>query len=204
MAKKIPEIGIATCVLYFMAVTLFLVTKTEIALTIWELFTMLGAPILLLVLIELATLMKIPSAYKNAMLVFMACTCAITGLAHIINITVTRVLMAEGVKVPTYLQIGYWPSVEMAADYLAWGFFMGCAFFAVSFAIKRDRKQDIVMKRLVSSCGLLCFLGFWGAVFINENLWYFAPLGYGFGTIVICFQMMKIETLKTSEEDLPY
>lgn len=193
MAKKIPEIGIVTCVLYFMAVTLFLVTKTEIALTIWELFTMLGAPILLLVLIELATLMKIAPASKNAMLVFMAYTCSITGLAHIINITVTRALMSEGIEVPTYFQIGYWPSVEMAADYLAWGFFMGCAFFAVGFAIKRDRRQDMIMKILVSACGLLCFLGFWGAIFVNENLWYFAPLGYGFGTIAICIQMMKLK-----------
>ena len=34
--------------------------------------------------------------------------------------------MAHVMKdVPFYYQIGQWPSVEMAIDYLAWGFFMG-------------------------------------------------------------------------------
>jgi len=193
MEKRIPHIGIVTCILYFIAVTLFLITKTEIALTIWELFTIIGAPVILFVLIELANLMNIAPTYRNAMLVFMSCTCSLTGLAHIINITVTRKLIADDINVPNYFRIGYWPSVEMATDYLAWGFFMGLAFLSVGFAINRDNKKNSMMKIIVLVCGTLCLTGFLGTVFINENLWYLAPLGYGFGTILICIKMIRIK-----------
>lgn len=193
MEKKIPNIGIITCILYFIAVTLFLITKTGTALTIWKILTIIGAPVILFVLIELANLMNIAPTFRNAMLVFMSCTCSLTGLAHIINITVTRKLIADGINVPNYFRIGYWPSIEMAADYLSWGFFMGLAFLSVGFAINRDNKQNSMMKIIVLICGALCLIGFLGTVFINENIWYLAPLGYGFGTILICIKMLRIK-----------
>lgn len=193
MEKKAPYIGIITCILYFIAVTLFLITKTGTALTIWEIFTIIGAPVILFVLIELANLMNIAPTNRNAMLAFMSCTCSLTGLAHIVNITVTRKLIADGINVPDYFRIGCWPSVEMAADYLAWGFFMGLAFLSVGFAINGNNKQNSMMKIIVLLCGILCLIGFGGTVFINENLWYLAPLGYGFGTILICIRMIRIK-----------
>ncbi len=191
MGKKIPIIGVAACVVYFIAVAFFIITKTEIALTIWEALTIMGAPIILFVLMELANLMNIASIYRNAMLVFMSCVCSLTGLAHFINITVTRRLIADGVTVPNFFRIGYWPSVEMAADYLAWGFFLGLSYLSVGLAIQSNEKNKLTMKRTVIVCGILCFAGFLGALFINESLWYFAPIGYGIGTIVICVQMMR-------------
>ncbi len=193
MEKRIPFIGIISCLLYFISVTLFLITKTEIALTIWEICTIIGAPIILFVLIELSNLMDITSIYRNAMLVFMSCTCSLTGLAHIINITVTRKLIADGVNVPDFFRIGFWPSVEMAADYLAWGFFMGLAFLCVGLGIHCDNKYKSTIKTMIIVCGVLCLTGFIGTLFINENLWYFAPIGYGFGTIALCTKMMAIK-----------
>ena len=142
MTKKISIIGIAACILYFLSVGLFLITKTEIALTAWELMTIISAQIVLFVLLELSSLVSITSVYKNAMLVFMACTCALTSVAHIVNITVTRTLISEGVDVPTYFQIGFWPSVEMAIDYLAWGFFTGLAFCASALQLRVKIKQN--------------------------------------------------------------
>lgn len=192
MERKIPQIGIITCILYFVAVTLFLITKTETALTIWEIFTIIGAPVILFVLIELADLMNIEAIYRNAMLVFMSCTCSLTGLAHIVNITVTRKLIVDGINVPDYFRIGYWPSTEMAVDYLAWGFFMGLAFLSVGLAINRDNRQNFILKIIVLICAVLCLTGFCGTIFINENMWYLAPLGYGFGVILICIKMMRI------------
>ena len=50
MTKKIAIIGVFTCILYFISVGLFLITKEEAALTIWELMTCLSAPVELLVL----------------------------------------------------------------------------------------------------------------------------------------------------------
>lgn len=193
MANKIPIIGIVTCFLYFIAVGLFLITQTDLALTIWELFTILGAPVILFVLLELSKLLSIQSIYKNAMLAFMSCACSLTGAAHIVNITVTRKLISDGVQVPDFLKIGYWPSVEMAVDYLAWGFFVGLAFLCIGLSINSNEKKKLFMKKLVTVCGILCFIGFFGTIFINENIWYIAPLGYGLGTIAICIQMMRIK-----------
>ena len=54
MLKKISVIGILTCILYFISVGLFLITKADIALTIWELMTVISGPLVLLVMIGLA------------------------------------------------------------------------------------------------------------------------------------------------------
>lgn len=116
MTKKIFAIGIITCILYFVSVGLFLITKTEIALTIWELMTILSAPVVLFILLEISILVAIKPIYKKAILAFMSCTCSLTGVAHIVNITVTRALISDGIDVPKFFQIGYWPSVEMAID----------------------------------------------------------------------------------------
>ena len=193
MTKKISVIGVFTCILYFISVGLFLITKEEAALTTWELMTCLSAPIELLVLSELSNLVNATAIYKNAMLVFMACACALTSVAHIVNITVTRRLISEGINVPEYFRIGFWPSVEMAIDYLAWGFFVGLAFLCIGFATNSKDKQKLMIKVTVLVCGMLCLSGFFGAIFINENLWYVAPMGYGLGSMIICIQMMRLK-----------
>ena len=59
MDKKIPYIEIVTCILYFIVVMLFLITKSGTVLTIWESLTIIGAPVILFVLIELANIMDI-------------------------------------------------------------------------------------------------------------------------------------------------
>ncbi len=193
MTKKIAIIGVFTCILYFISVGLFLITKEEAALTIWELMTCLSAPVELLVLSELSNLVNATAIYKNAMLVFMACACALTSVAHIVNIAVTRRLINEGINVPEYFRIGFWPSVEMAIDYLAWGFFVGLAFLCIGFATNSKDKQKLMIKVTVLVCGMLCLSGFFGAIFINENLWYVAPMGYGLGSMIICIQMMRFK-----------
>lgn len=193
MTKKISVIGIIACALYFLSVGLFLITKSETALTAWELMTIFSAPVVLFVLLELSNVLSITSLYKNAMLAFMACTCALTGAAHIVNITVTRRLINEGVPIPVYFQIGFWPSVEMAVDYLAWGFFTGLAFLCVGLSGKGSDKSKRIMKLNALVCGMLCLIGFLGTVFINENIWYIAPIGYGIGTMVICIQLYSMK-----------
>ena len=191
MTKKISITGIVAGVLYFISVGAFLITQSEIALTIWELMTVISAPVVMFVVLQLCDLVSDEAIYKKAALAFMSCTCALTSIAHIVNITVTRPLMSKGVAVPTYFQIGYWPSVEMAIDYSAWGFFNGLAFLCISLATKNKLFQRIKATSLI--CGSLCLVGFLGTIFINENIWYTAPLGYGFGTIILCLQMFHLE-----------
>jgi len=196
MTRKILTTGIMTCILYFIALGLFMITKTETALTVWELMTVLSAPVMLFVLLEISNILSVSSIYKKAMLAFMACTCSLTGISHIVNITVTRALIRDGIDVPTYYRIGYWPSVEMAIDYLAWGFFTGLAFLCIGISFKNidKKKRNIKIELLI--CGILCLIGFFGVIFINENIWYVAPAGYGIGTMLVCIQMLKLSDIK--------
>ena len=196
MRKKVSLIGILTCILYFVSVGAFLITKSDTALTFWELMTVISGPLVLLVLIGLADFLSSPAIGKRIMLVSLGCTCALTGAAHIVNITVTRRLMSEGIDVPTYFQIGQWPSAEMAVDYLAWGFFMGLAFLSISFPLAEDDRAKHRIKMTSLICGILCLTGFCGALFINENIWYLAPMGYGPGLIVLCIMMMRYNSKK--------
>ena len=191
MNKMVALTGIVSCILYFISVGAFLITHTEVALTIWESMTIFGAIVETIVLIYVSSFLKTPDTVRKAMLVFLSSLCALTGAAHIINITVTRRLMAEGVEVPAYFQIGQWPSVEMAADYLAWGFFMGLALLCVSLPLRENDRRLKAMKIVAFISGILCIGGFCGAVMINENIWYIAILGYGIGIPVLCFQMSQ-------------
>ena len=191
MTKKASLAGIITCIIYFLSMGLFLVAKTEISLTIWEMMTMISEPVVLIVLIALAETVATPPNYQKAMIAFMSCACALTGAAHIINITVTRALIREGINVPSYFQIGCWPSVEMAADYLAWGFFTGLAFLCVGLPFRNAEKAQQRIKLISLLCSTLCITGFIGGVFINENLWYIAPMGYGIGLLILCVLMFR-------------
>ena len=195
MKNKIALLGIVDVCIYTVTVLLYLIVKSEPLLTIWEVVTFLSAPVMLLILLDiLKNYGQVNPIYQILAVVFMTCNIALTSLAHFVNITVTRNLIAEGINIPTYLQIGYWPSVEMAIDYLAWGFFMGLAFLMTAFALLREGGVLKRLKITLLVCGILCLTGFFGAVVINENLWYLAPMGYGAGTIVLC-----IETLLDSK-----
>ena len=70
-------------------------------------------------------------------------------MSRIVNISVTRRLISEGVSVLSY-----------------------CLRIALII------------------CGFMCLIGFFGALFINENLWYIAPMAYGLGIIIICILAM--------------
>ena len=193
MSKRIHLIGMIDVILYFISVVSFLITKSDIALTIWELMTVISGPIVLFVMLELSHRLSCSDLNRRAMQVFMGCTCTLTVTAHIVNIAVTRRLMLEGVEVPLYFQIGQWPSVEMAVDYLAWGFFMGLAFICLSIPLAATDKTERRLKIISLVNGILCIAGFAGALFINENMWYLAPMGYGVGLMILCIIRVRRE-----------
>lgn len=190
MIRRVSLVGIFTGLLYFVSVAIFLLTQTETALTCWELLTVVSAPVVMLVLLKLQQAVGSSSFYKHMATACLTSTCVLTAVAHFVNIAVTRPLISQGVAVPTYFQIGYWPSVEMAVDYVAWGFFCGLAFLCVGLGIKDSAYKRLRIACLV--CGLLCLLGFFGALFLNENCWYLAIWGYGIGFMVLCIQACLI------------
>ncbi len=47
MSKRIHLIGMITIILYFLSVGSFLISRTDMALTIWELMTVISGPVVL-------------------------------------------------------------------------------------------------------------------------------------------------------------
>ena len=178
--KKVLKSGIIVEILYFITVLLFIITHLEWALTLWEIMTVIGAVIILIVLIEIADKNNVKNIYRSLILIFASGTVFITSIAHFTSIGVIRILESQGQIIPNYFKIGYWPSLEMTLDYTAWGFFMGFTFLFLGLGIKNK-----ILKIISIICSILCFIGFIGT-FFKEYLWYAAPLGYGLGFLIIC------------------
>lgn len=192
--KKSAIIGILCELLYFFAVTLFLITKTEWALTLWEVMTVIGAIIILIILTVISDIYNLKPMYRRLMLCSLSGTVFITSIAHFTSIGVVRVLSAKGEIIPDYFKIGFFPSLEMTLDYTAWGLFMGFAFLLLFLGI-----SDKILRIFSISCSMLCFIGFIGSFFF-EYLWYPAPLGYGFGFLMMCIYILKKATNTSNTE----
>ncbi len=183
--RTAAEIGIAGVSVYFASVALFIATKYEWALTLWEIMTVVGAALELAVLTIFADKLEIRGLYRTFMLISLSGMAIITSVAHITSIGAVRKLAADGVAVPDWLKIGKFPSIEMSMDYTAWGLFMGAAFL---FFFLGTKVRSVKIISLIIT--VLCFTGFIGS-FFAESLWYPAPMGYGFGFLILCICFLK-------------
>jgi len=195
MDKKLKRIvsifGLFLVFSYLVVVIIFVVANSETFLTLMEIITIISAFYILLLLETVLTDSDMESQIqKHFALISMAGCIILTSSAHIVNLTVTRQLISRGVNVPIFFQIGQWPSVEMALDYLAWGLFLGIAFICTAFTIKRD--NEIILKWTLFVCGCLCIIGFIGPMINFVNLWYIAVLGYTVGLAIICIEQIKL------------
>ena len=195
MDKKLKRIisilGLFVVFCYLAVVIIFVVTGSETFLTIMEILTIISAFYIFLLLETILTESNIENQIqKHFALISMAGCIILTSTTHIVNLVVTRQLISQGVNVPIFFQIGQWPSVEMALDYLAWGLFLGIAFICTAFTIKRD--NEIILKQILFVCGCLCIIGFVGSMFNFVNLWYIAVLGYTLGLAVVCIEQIKL------------
>ena len=186
--KNLSLAGLIICFTYFIITAALIITQLPIWVTAMEVVTLL-AGLYMVLFTACLPFSENKKMFKYLALIAASSCTLLTSLAHTVSLAVTTPLINSGIDVPEYLQIGKWPSVEMAVDYLGWGLFMGLSFILSSCALDKNRENrllDISLKL----CGLLCLIGFLGAVIVNENLWYAAPLGYGIGTAVICGQML--------------
>ena len=188
--KNIAVLGIILCSIYFIVTLGLILTSSQIMLTALELVTMVsGILMIFLVLANPISQSEKMIIYKIIGIICSASCMILTNVVHMVNLTVTEQLLKKGIDIPYYLLIGKWPSVVMAIDYMAWGLFMGMAFLFSSFGIEKEREFKNI-KITLFVCGCLCFVGFFCAILINHNLWYIAPLGYGIGTMLICFELL--------------
>ncbi|MDF2589818.1 MAG: hypothetical protein K0S41_3659 [Anaerocolumna sp.] len=179
--KKVAIIGLIVCFFYFIATFMLILKGSSKWLITMEISTIIGG-VYMVPFITVLPYEKDKINLKIWSLIATSSCMILTCIAHIVNLTVTNSLLASGVNVPDYFQIGKWPSVETIVDYTAWGFFLGLGFVLSAFAIGKNKHLKIT----VLICGLLCLLGYFSAIIFNPNLWYIAPMGYGIGCVVIC------------------
>jgi len=192
--KSIAYAGISLCSVFILVTFMLVVTSSKIWLTAFEIITMISGIFMVLLILFLPSSENVlEKPYRIVSIVFVTGNMILTNVTHFVNLAVTEKLIRSGMNIPDYFQIGKWPSIEMAIDYLAWGMFMGLAFLA-SFMFIPKEKGYKNLKYTLLVCGILCVSGFLGAM-INENLWYLAPMGYGVGTIVICIELLVIEKI---------
>ena len=189
--QKIAYSGIMFYILYYLVTAWFFITGNDISLICWEVGIMFGAPVMLVVLLSILenTNDKMKS-WKIASVAFMTFTIALTGIVHIVSLTVVIPVAASGIIIPDYFKFGQWPSFPMAIEYLAWGGGMGFAFIFGALALPTENIGLKRVKHTMIVAGCLCLLGLFGVIFIDDLLWLIAPVGYCIGTPIICVQMI--------------
>ncbi len=183
--KTLAKIGLLVCLAYFITVTVQIIFNNNFTLYLVSIVTMLSGLYLTLLVVAFPGETEYKQFYRTIAILSVATCMILTNAVHFVNIAAIRPLIARGIFIPDYFQIGKYPSVLMAIDYLAWGLFMGLAFIFSSFFINTVLK----LRKFLLLCGCLCLIGFIGVLF-NENLWYIAPLGYGIGSVVICAKIL--------------
>ena len=187
--RNVSILGIIICCIYFIVVITFVITSSINWLIIFDIVTMVSGIYFVFLILVLPYTNNIN--YKIIAIVFVSALMIFTNIAHIVNINSIRNIK-EGINIPEYLKIGNNLSYVTIIEYLGWGIFLGLAFLFSSFGIANKQELKYIKLTLfVNSC--LCIFGFFGWVIINENLWYIASLGYGFGTLVLCIELLIYE-----------
>ena len=183
--KTVAKIGLLVCFAYFITVAVQIIFNNNFSLYLVSVITMLSGIFMALLVVAFPTEREYKQFYRIMAIICVSACMILTNIVHFMNIAAIKPLMASGIAIPEHFQIGKYPSVLMAADYLGWGLFMGLAFIFSGFFINSATK----LKKFLLLYGCLCIIGFIGIVF-NENLWYIAPLGYGIGTAIICVKLL--------------
>ena len=182
--KTIAKIGLLICFFYFIVVVLLILIGNNITILLMDIITLISGIYMILLVISF----PIDNVNKNKIIrllaiIFVSSCMILTNIVHWINILLILPMINNGINIPDYLQIGKWPSVLMAMDYIGWGLFMGLAYILSGIF------TNLKFKWLLYLFGSLCIIGFFGII-VNVNLWYIAPFGYGIGTAIICIKIL--------------
>jgi len=186
--KIIAKIGLLVCFVYFIIVAVQIAFNNNFTLHLVSIITMLSGLYMTMLVVAFPVEKEHKQFYRIMAILCVSVCMIFTNATHFINIAIIMPLIASGIPISDYFQIGKYPSVLMAIDYLGWGLFMGLSFIHSSRFISSATK----LKRFLLLCGCLCLIGFIGHIF-NENLWYIAPFGYGVGTAIICIRLLLQE-----------
>ncbi|MBR6072406.1 MAG: hypothetical protein IKP77_06240 [Acholeplasmatales bacterium] len=181
MKKTYHVLMIILCLLYAFVVALYIATKSEVCLAIWEIYTILSAIYFLIYFRLLSKYLGFKEKEIKIVTIMFIGLLVFTSIAHISSVCITRPLLRGGYDVPKYYLIGMYPSIEMFIDYIGWGLFTGLGFIFISKYIKDNK----LLKNIFLVLGIMILIGFVGGFTPIQELWYIASFGYGFGPVII-------------------
>ena len=181
MKKYYHILMIILCLLYAVVVALYISTKSEVCLAIWEIYTIISAVYFLIYFRKLSKSLGFNEKEVKIVTIMFIGLVVSTSIAHISSVCVTRPLLRSGYNVPDYYLIGKYPSIEMFIDYIGWGLFTGLGFIFISKYIRNNK----LLKNIFLVLGIMILIGFVGGFTPIQELWYIASFGYGVGPIII-------------------
>lgn len=128
--NKIPYMGLIACFCYFITTFGLVMTRTTVFVILMELATVLSTPVILLIFMSVPSKNNDQSQIaKKLSVAFMTSCMILTCVAHFTNLVFIQPLMASGINIPTYFQIGQWPSALMTIDILDGDFLWAGPFY---------------------------------------------------------------------------
>jgi hypothetical protein len=152
-------------------------------LAIMEALTLVGAPLILLVMIAVhdhaAPAHKV---WTLAALLFATLMVGLTTAVHFVTLTAGRQLGLPGLR---------WPSVAYALELLSWDVFLGLSLCCAAPAFHGSRLDRAVRSSMMLA-GTLCLLGTVGPLVANMRWQLLGVVGYGLVLPVACLLLAMV------------
>jgi hypothetical protein len=143
---------------------------TDPILAIMELMTLLGAPLLVIIMAAVHASAAPPKkAYSGAALAFMTLVVGLTCAVHFVGLTAIRQVGTARIA---------WPSPFYALELLAWDIFLGLSLICAAPVFQGNRRKRTISIWLLVT-GILCVAGTLGPATGNMRFQFIAVAAYG-------------------------
>ena len=161
-------------------------------LAIAEVMTILGAPLLILLMVAIHECApQSAKVFSLTALVWIVLLAGSTVIVHFVNLTLWRQISVQQ-KIDYVRFLGWeWPSMMFAIELVAWHLFFGLSMFFAAFAFKGKGWEKAVRLALIAT-GLLCIFGLIGPIAGNLTWRLIGMFGYGVGFPIVCVMMARV------------
>ena len=161
-------------------------------LSIAEVITLIGAPLLILLMAAIHECTppnaKIFSLMAVGWMVLLAGT---TIIVHFVNLTLWRQISVQQ-KMDYVRFLGWeWPSMMFAIELVAWHLFFGLSLFFAAFAFKGVGNEKMVKQGLIIT-GIFCIVGLIGPVLGDLKWRMIGMFGYGILFPILCVYIASV------------
>jgi len=158
-----------------------------------EVMTLLAGPavVCLIAIISTISLSNV-NLMSFLSMAFATCFAVLTSANHFLYLTIFNKIIFKDSLLEDLFSLAKWPSIVMAIDYIAWGFFLGLALLFSAFTFKAIGNLYVSIRSILIVSGILCISGLSGPLTGNLGLWFISVTGYTIGITVVSILLIKI------------